>query len=301
MTSADAFTQYRALLFSLAYRMLGSVQDAEDMVQDAFVRWSQVSPDAVDSPKDYLCATVTRLCIDHLRSARVRREAYVGVWLPEPLVTDEGPDPSDALMMDESLSTAFLFLLESLSPVERAVLLLRDVFAYEYSEVARMVGKTEANCRQIARRARQRLAEKRPRFDVAPAQVESLTNRFVAACAGGDLDGLLGLLADDVTLWSDGGGRARAAINPIHGADDVARFMVGVTRKYGPALRVSIMPVNGRPSIVRYIDDCLQGVVSLDIADGRIQQVFMMLNPDKLHTVPQRRGASRPGESEGQA
>lgn len=285
MNQADSFTPYRALLFSLAYRMLGSVQDAEDLVQDTFLRWSQVEPGAVGSPKDYLCAMVTRLCIDHLRSARVRRERYVGVWIPEPLVTEVGHDPGDSVILDETLSTAFLFLLESLSPVERAVFLLRDVFDYEYEEIAGIVEKTAANCRQIARRARQSIAEKRSRFSVTPAQVEAVARRFAAACSEGDMAGLLGLLASEATLWSDGGGRARAALNPIQGADHIARFMLGVTLKYGADLRMRIMNVNGSPSVVRYLGDRIHGVLSLDIQDGQIRQIFMVVNPDKLQSV----------------
>src|SRR4029453_12165069 len=208
MTEADEnqtnppirFDEHRAALFAVAYRMLGSVADAEDIVQDAFLRWREAPRDDVESPRAYLTTIVTRLCIDHLRSARGRREEYVGPWLPEPVVAVEPPaEPGE---MAESCSMAFLVLLESLTPAERAALLLREVFDYEYAEVATILGKSEANCRQLVRRARERIAKGRPRFDASVAQREQMTERFMAACATGDMEGLLGLLSDDITLWS---------------------------------------------------------------------------------------------------
>lgn len=286
MDRLDAFTSYRPLLFSLAYRMLGSVQDAEDLVQEAYLRWSQVELDRVSSPKDYLCTTVTRLCIDHSRSSRVHRESYVGIWLPEPLLTDVGPDPSDQTILGEELSTAFLFLLERLSPVERAVFLLRDVFDYDYAEIAGMVEKSAANCRQIARRARQRLAERESRFPISRSELESITHQFIHACTNGEMDGLMTLLAADVTLWSDGGGRARAALNPVHGADRVGRLLLGIQRKPAQPPRMLQANVNGQPGILRYIGGQLHSVITLAVAEGRIRQVFLVVNPEKLPLVP---------------
>src|SRR5215208_5389379 len=186
----EAFDRHRQLLFSIAYRMLGSVADAEDVMQESYLRWRRASEREVRSPKAYLSTVVTRLCLDHLRSARARRVRYVGPWLPEPLVTEPSPDASEVTALDESLSMAFLVLLESLTPTERAVFLLREVFDYDYGEISRLVGKSEANCRQIARRARQSVAARRPRFERSAEQEEHLVERFLEACASGDMEGL---------------------------------------------------------------------------------------------------------------
>jgi RNA polymerase sigma-70 factor (ECF subfamily) len=234
----EAFDEHRNLLFSIAYRMLGSVADAEDLVQETFLRWQDAEPGEVKSPRAFLSTVITRLCINHLRSARVRREQYVGPWLPEPLLTARGADPEGDARRAESLSMAFLVLLESLSPVERSVFLLREVFDYDYPEIAQVVGKSEVNCRQTLRRARQYVVERRPRFDPSPSQREQLTSQFLKASAEGDMQGLLALLAEDVALWSDGGGKASAALRPIWGADRVVRFMLGSLRKLVPADRV---------------------------------------------------------------
>src|SRR5215217_558512 len=230
----EDFERHRSLLFSIAYRMLGSVTDAEDIVQEAYLRWREMPDTEVRSPKSYLSAVVTRLSIDRLRSARAQREEYVGPWLPEPLVSNRAEEGADLIQLDESLSMAFLVLLESLNPVERAVFLLREVFDYEYEEISRIVGKSEANCRQIARRARQSVAAHRPRFESSPEQEERLTQRFVETCMNGDMEGLVEILSADVTLWSDGGGRVAAAPYPIHGPERVARFLLGVLRTVPP-------------------------------------------------------------------
>lgn len=281
------FDSHRPLLFSIAYRMLGSVMDAEDVVQEAFVRWRRASETEVRSPKAYLSAVVTRLCIDQLRSARARREEYVGPWLPEPLAAAPGDETGpEAALLDESLSMAFLVLLESLTPTERAVFLLREVFDYDYPEISRLVGKSEANCRQISRRARQAVAARRPRFERSPEQEERLTQRFVEACTSGDLEGLLSLLSEDVTLWSDGGGRVRAALNPIHGADRVARFLVGILRDVPAGFAVRLARVNGGPGVLAYEGERPTGVVSLDVSEDRIQAVRIVVNPEKLAGVP---------------
>ena len=215
----EDFERHRSLLFSIAYRMLGSVTDAEDIVQETYLRWQEMPDTVVRSLKSYLSAVVTRLSIDRLRSARAHREEYVGPWLPEPLVLNRVEEGADLIQLDESLSMAFLVLLESLNPVERAVFLLREVFDYEYEEISRIVGKSEANCRQITRRARQSVAARRPRFESSPEQEERLTQRFVDTCMSGDMEGLLELLSEDVTLWSDGGGKVAAASYPIHGPE----------------------------------------------------------------------------------
>jgi RNA polymerase sigma-70 factor (ECF subfamily) len=281
---AGVFDRHRQLLFSIAYRMLGSVLDAEDVVQEAYLRWQRVSEAEVRSPRAYLSAVVTRLCIDQLRSAKARREEYVGPWLPEPLPTEPAPD---ADVLDESLSMAFLVLLESLTPTERAVFLLREVFDYDYDEISRLVGKSEENCRQIARRARQSVAARRPRFESSPGQEERLVGSFLEACLGGDMEGLLALLSEDVTLWSDGGGKTRAALNSIHGADKVARFLFGILRKAPPGFLVRRASINGRPGLVGYFEDGRpQSVVTFDVAEGIIRAIRLVVNPEKLRAVP---------------
>ncbi|MDP8953166.1 MAG: RNA polymerase sigma-70 factor [Actinomycetota bacterium] len=281
------FDRHRPLLFSIAYRMLGSVMDAEDIVQEAYLRWQGASGQEIRSPKSYLSAVVTRLSIDRLRREKARREEYVSPWLPEPLPTGKDSDIADAAVLDETLSMAFLVLLESLTPVERAVFLLREVFDYDYAEIASLVGKSEANCRQIARRARQSVAARRPRFESSPEQEERLTGSFLEACTSGDMEGLVSLLSEDVTLWSDGGGKTRAALRPIHGADKVARFFSGILHKAPPGLVVRRASINGRPGFIGYFEDGrLQSVTTFDVAEGTIRAIRLVVNPEKLRNVP---------------
>ena len=280
----EDFERHRSLLFSIAYRMLGSVADAEDIVQDAYLRWQRASEIEVRSPKSYLSAVVTRLSIDWLRSAR--REEYVGPWLPEPLVSDRSEELAAPTGLDDSLSMAFLVLLESLNPVERAVFLLREVFNYDYEEISRIVGKSEDNCRQIARRARHFVGERRPRFERSPEQEERLTQQFVETCMSGDMEGLVSLLSDDIILWSDGGGKIAAATYPIHGPERVARFLLGVLRTVPPAFSARPTRVNGGPGVVGYVDGHPTSVVALDVADGRLRGVRIVVNPEKLRAIP---------------
>ena len=280
----EDFERHRSLLFSIAYRMLGSVAEAEDVMQEAYLRWREVPEGEVRSSKSYLSAVVTRLSIDRLRSAR--REEYIGPWLPEPLISDRAEELAAHYELDESLSMAFLVLLESLNPVERAVFLLREVFGYDYEEISSIVRKSEANCRQIARRARQSVAARRPRFERSLEKEKMLIERFVEACMSGDMEGLLELLSEDVTLWSDGGGKVAAAPYPIHGPEKVARFLVGVLRTVPPGFFAHPARVNGGPGAIGYVDDHPTGVVALDVAEGRIRRVRIVVNPDKLRTVP---------------
>ncbi len=286
MARIDDFESHRPLLFSIAYRMLGSVAEAEDIVQEAYLRWREAPEAEVRSPKAYLSAVVTRLSIDRLRSARARREEYVGPWLPEPLVSERAEEVAVLDELDESLSMAFLVLLESLNPVERAVFILREVFDYDYDEIARIVGKSEANCRQIAHRARQSVAARRPRFERSSEQEERLTQQFVEACMNGDMEGLISLLSEDVTLWSDGGGKVAAAPYPIHGPERVARFLLGVLRTVPPGFFARPTWVNGGPGVVGYVDGHPTSVVALDVADGRLRGVRIVVNPEKLKAVP---------------
>jgi RNA polymerase sigma-70 factor, ECF subfamily len=277
------FDQYRSLLFSIAYRMLGSVADAEDMLQETFIRWQQAANDNIDSPRAFLVTIVSRLCINHLQSARVQREEYVGQWLPEPIVTDPGSDPLAIIKVDESLSMAFLVLLERLTPVERAVFLLREVFEYEYSEIAAVLGQSEVNCRQILRRARQHVSAMRPRFKVSSKKQNDLLQRFLEAMGTGDMKGLVALLSSDVVLHSDGGGKAIAVPNLIHGADNVARGILGGFRKLLPKTLVRrLARINGEPGVVSYLDGKPYSVFTLDAVDGRVRAIYILTNPEKL-------------------
>jgi RNA polymerase sigma-70 factor, ECF subfamily len=280
------FEQHRQLLFSLAYRMLGSVADAEDIVQEAWIRWQGAQRQDIDSPRSYLYAVVTRLCIDQLRSARVRREEYVGPWLPEPLLEDAQPDVVGG-QYDGSLSTAFLLVLERLTEIERAVFLLREVFSFGYSDIAAITGRSEAACRQAVKRARDRLASGAPRFNASYEDAQRAAERFVAACRNGDLDQLLALVANDAVAWTDGGGRALAARNLIHGRDRIARFFVGVTAKWGTGVQFDIMPINGLPGVVIRKGNEVR-TLTFSFGDGKIDQLFLVANPDKLKRLRQR-------------
>ena len=281
--------RYRRRLFGIAYRMLGGVADAEDAVQETFLRWEQAHANGTDiaSPEGWLVSVVTRLCIDQLRSARVRREAYVGPWLPEPLVADPGPGVETGAEMAESLSLAFLVLLERLTPVERAVFLLHEVFGYPYAEIAPIVGKSEAACRQLAKRARARVGVGRPRFRATAAAGERLAAEFLRTCAEGDLPGLLELLTEDVELVADGGGKVAATRKPVRGADPVARFLLGIVRLAPAGWTAAPATVNGGPGVVaRHADGRPFAVLALEVAGDRVAAVRIVNNPDKLHGVP---------------
>jgi RNA polymerase sigma-70 factor, ECF subfamily len=295
VSTAEAYQSLRPLLFGIAYRMLGSVTEAEDIVQEAFLRYHRAvagpgGPGGAESPKAYLSAVTTRLCIDHARSARARREAYVGEWLPEPLLTDPAaPDPASLAEQADSLSMAFLLLLERLSPVERAVFLLHDIFGYGYDEVAAIVGRSEDNCRQLAHRARQHVAEHRPRFEASRGKRDELVTRFLAAVGAGDLDGLVGLLAADVTVVGDGGGVPPSWLRPITGRDQVARLLIGTARRLRE-LRVTLRlaEVNGQPGVL-FEDQAgrLVSVLSIEIAAGQVRAVRSVISRDKLrHLAP---------------
>jgi RNA polymerase sigma-70 factor, ECF subfamily len=281
---SGSYEELRPLMFSIAYRMLGSVSEAEDVVQEAFLRFHRALSEEteIESPKAYLSAVTTRLCIDQLRSARVRREQYFGEWLPEPIVTE--PDAAEQAATADSLSMAFLVLLESLSPVERAVFLLREVFDYGYDEIAEVTGKTEENCRQLLVRARRRVDEGKPRFDASRQQREELARRFFAAAEEGDMDALVGMLAADVVVYGDGGGKAPSWPRPIYGRERVSRLLAGVlaqAREYGLSMRPT--QINGQPGVM-FVDreDRIASVMSVDVADGVVQTVRSIINPEKL-------------------
>jgi RNA polymerase sigma-70 factor (ECF subfamily) len=278
------YEELRPAMIGIAYRMLGSVSEAEDVVQDAFLRLDRARAEEIESPRAYMTTVVTRLAIDQLRSARVTREQYVGAWLPEPLVAEAGPGPADAAETADTLSMAFLVLLESLSPVERAVFLLREVFGYDYAEVARVVERSEDNCRQIAARARKAIEARRPRFEPSYERREELVRQFLAAATEGDTEGLIGLLAEDVEMQGDGGGKAPALRKPAVGPAAVARVLVRLGRQAGKAgIRGRVVEVNGSPGLVfEAPDGALVNAVALDVVDGHVSAVRSVVNPDKL-------------------
>ncbi|MGH9030061.1 MAG: RNA polymerase sigma-70 factor [Acidimicrobiales bacterium] len=279
-------TELRPLMFSIAYRMTGSVTEAEDLVQEGFFRLERArqSGAVVESPKAYLAAATTRLAIDHMRSAHVRRESYVGTWLPEPIVADLHDSPEQMAELSDSLSMAFLVLLESLSPVERAVFLLREVFDYSYEDIAQIVDKSEANCRQIFVRARQHIGAHQARYEASTEHSQALTRSFLAAAQDGDLDQLVDLLAADAVFCGDGGGKATAVREPLYGRDRVAAFVVALFKQI-PRMGVTIEPavVNGGPGIITHDPQGkVVSVLSFEVLDGSIQTVRGVVNPDKL-------------------
>ena len=285
----EVFEQHRRLLFSIAYRMVGEVGAAEDIVQETFLRFHRAvrEGEPVESPKAWLSAVATRLAIDHLRSARVNRERYVGTWLPEPLLTDQVEDVADHAEMADTLSMAFLLLLETLSPVERAVFLLREVFGYGYGEIAEIIGKTEDNARQLLVRARKRIEAGRPRFEASRKKREELADSFLATVQEGDMDRLVGVLAADAMVYGDGGGKAPAISRPVSGRQAVARFMLGLGRFAGrEGITIHRREVNGQPGFVAVAaDGQVQSVMSLEIVDGQMRSLRAVVNPDKLRHV----------------
>lgn len=281
----ELFTEHRPLLFGIAYRMLGSVAEAEDAVQDVYVRWQDADAGAIRSAKAWLVAAITRLCIDRLRSARRQREEYFGVWLPEPLVQQAGTVEEPNAALADSLSTAFLLLLETLTPDERAVFLLHEAFGYRHGEIAELVGKTEANCRQLIRRAREKLAQDRERPRAESAQAETLVQRFLAASRAGNVDELLAVLSTDAVLRTDGGGRVQAAPAPIVGSDRIARFLLGIRAKVPPDARYRVVDVNGDVGVVFSSGGQPLAVLTFDFSGGRIRNVYSVSNPDKLTRV----------------
>ena len=293
MTDALAtFERHRRLLFTVAYQMLGSVADAEDAVQDAWLRWSAADRAAVADARAYLVQIVSRLALDQLRSARTRRETYVGPWLPEPLLDatpatagpTTAPDPADAAELGEQVSLALLVVLETLSPAERAVFVLREVFGMSHAEVAGVLGRSEAAVRQLAHRARSHVEARRPRFGTDRRTQREVTERFFAACAGGDADALLAALAPDAVLVTDGGGQVKAALRPITGAEKITRFLLATTAEglATPGTEVQVADVNGLPALVVRQDGRPFLVATLVLVDGLVTQVLVVRNPDKL-------------------
>ncbi|GAA3127339.1 RNA polymerase sigma factor SigJ [Streptosporangium carneum] len=280
---AAEFAAIRPRLVGVAYGLLGSLDEAEDVVQDAWLRLGRVERAEVRDVTGWLVVTVSRLALDVLRSARVRREEYVGPWLPEPVVTEA--DPADRITLAESMSLAMLVVLESLSPAERTAFVLHDVFGLPFEEVGRAVGRSPAACRQLAARARRHVTARAPRFEVDAAEHRKVVEAFARASSGRDIAALVALLDPDVVLRSDGGGLVKAARRPIHGADKVARFLAGVTKRYGASGRLAATTVNGWPGLLRFQDGTLIAVLGLSVADGRITEIDVVMNPEKLRSV----------------
>ncbi|MGW0461498.1 RNA polymerase sigma-70 factor [Streptomyces tendae] len=287
-TATDVFEEHRPVLLGVAYRMLGRLADAEDVVQEAWLRWSGADRSVVREPRGYLVRVTTRLAVDRLRQVKSRGETYVGPWLPEPYVTDFGdaaPDTAERAVLADSVSLAVLVVLESLSPLERAVFVLREAFGYPYAEIAAMLERGEAAVRQLAGRARKHVDERRPRYDVDPAQRRDLTERFLAAAAEGDLAGLLATLAPDVRLVGDSGGRSKAPLRVLENADKVGRFLFAVAQQGIPDATFHFLELNGGPALLVRSGGKPDSVLQVDVADGRIQSVYIIRNPDKLASL----------------
>jgi RNA polymerase sigma-70 factor (ECF subfamily) len=315
-TKVEEFEHYRRLLFAIAYRMVGTAMEAEDIVQEAYLRYQAAPATPIDNLKGYLTTITTRLCLDFLKAAQTQRQSYFGIWLPEPTLGDEAlldegvrdalavrldptPSPADIITQQESISVAFLVILEQLTPIERAVLLLRGVFDYDYSEIAAMVERSEANCRQIFHRAQAQVRSQRPRFDVTRETHAAVVSEFMAAVAGGKLDALLQLLTEDVTLMTDGGGKASAVVNPLLGQEKVVRFLMGLATRGKGLFRVETREINGRLGVLLYNwEGGLENVFSFDVVpnesregapggEARVRGIYITRNPDKLVRLQQ--------------
>jgi RNA polymerase sigma-70 factor (ECF subfamily) len=286
MGDGGAFLELRPVLFGVAYRMLGSAAEAEDIVQEAYLRWARVDAGEVETPRAYLTTIVTRLSIDHLRSAKVRRETYKGPWLPEPIVIDE-PDETliEGAELADSLSLAFLVLLEELAPTERAAFLLREVFGYQYSAIATTLDRNEPACRQLVSRARARIGDRRRRFDADREQSSELTRQFVTACATGDIEGLMSMLTDDIVVWTDGGGQAKAAPRPVVGPWRSARFLTHIPKTFPEGTSFREAMLNGQPGLVFELAGKVTAALVVDVLGGRIAGIRVIANPQKLARI----------------
>lgn len=293
-TAEATFARHRARIFAVAYRLTGTVSDAEDVVQETWLRWSGIDATEIRSPEAWLTTAAGRLGLDHLRRSRARRETYVGPWLPEPIVEAASerhqPTPEESLSLADDVSMALLHMLERLAPEERAAFLLHEAFDYGYGELATILGKSEAACRQIVSRARRRVGDERPRFNANAREHERLAAAFSAALASEDPNALLACLRDDAILYSDGGGKAAAALNPIFSADRIARFFTGIKRKFLSPLDSMLVSVNGNPGFALLYDGKMHSIVSMDIEEGRVAAIYIMRNPDKLARASQALG-----------
>lgn len=290
---AERFTLLRPLLFTIVYEILGSATEADDVLQDSYLRWADVDLSVVNDTKSYLAQLVTRQALNALRAGARRREEYVGPWLPEPLLLDD-QDPSTDVVLAESVSMAMLVLLETLSPDERAVFVLREVFGFDYAEIAEAVGKPAPTVRQVAHRAREHVRARRKRFDAKDAQRNAeITAQFLATAASGDVDALMTMLAPDATWMADGGGKVSAARRPVVGAERVARAIAGLVRRTQTELRVEMVNCNSAPAVLLYFRGQLEGVITVEIARDKITNFYVMRNPDKLAALATARDISR--------
>ncbi len=280
----ETFNTHRQKLFGIAYRMLGRVSEAEDMLQEVWLRWQKQELTEIKSPQAWLVSTMTRLCIDHLRLARHERETYYGVWLPEPLVLNQESVPSaeNHAELADSLTTAFMLMLETLNPTERAVFLLREVFEYDYADTAAAVGKSEANCRQIVRRAKTQITTQTQDGAAPNEQARRITEQFFAATTSGEMGDLLALLMEDVTIYNDGGGKVKAAGLPIRTADKVSRFLIGIQRNLPADTRAQFAVINHMPGLLLLSQGHIYATMSFELAEGRVQNIYGVWNPEKL-------------------
>jgi RNA polymerase sigma-70 factor (ECF subfamily) len=278
----DEFAEHRQLLFGLAYRMLGQVADAEDMVQETWLRWQRQERENIQSPKAWLVSTVSRLCIDQLRSARRQRQEYYGVWLPEPLSQSDAPAADQSAAVADSLSMAFMTMLEALSPVERAAFLLHEVFDYEYADISKIVDKSEINCRKLVSRAKTHLAAHSHAGQTPTNRARHLAEKFIHATTNGVKEDFISLLTEDAVLLSDGGGRVRAAKRPIETRERVIKFWTGIRKHYPTGVEYRCIPLNGRPSILMSYAGQIFNAISFDIAEDRIRAIYVVRNPEKL-------------------
>lgn len=277
------YQEYRALLFSIAYRMLGSIPDAEDIVQDTFLAFFQQNAAHIQNKKAFLCKIVTNLCIDTLRSARIKREVYTGPWLPEPLVQGDPTDPLNQIIVNDTLSISYLFLMENLSPTERAVFILREAFDFNYKEISEIVDKSELNCRKIFERGRKKLGSKSHETSLNNEKNQKLIIEFIQAFQQGDLKKVMGLISENVILYSDGGGIVKAAINPITSRERVLPFLLGVASKAPRDLTTEIKRVNGEVGVVNMIKTAPHSVISFEVKEQQIVNIFIIMNPEKLN------------------
>ena len=284
-SSAEIFSAYRRRLFGIAYRMLGSRADAEDILQETYLRWIDSNTSAPRSIEAWLVTVVTRLCIDRLRSAKAEREVYTGSWLPEPLVSPEPLSPDRTLELASDLSIAFLLVLERLAPDERAAFLLHEVFDFAYAEIGRILGKTPAACRQIVHRAKQRVQDDRPRFSVSREAHGQLLEKFLAAASAGRREQIMSLLADEVRVTTDGGGKVSSFRKVLQGADRVARFYAGLSRKFAGRSVYRLAEINGAPGLLRYLDGKLESAQALVMNGTQICEIYIVRNPDKLKGI----------------
>lgn len=283
--SVEEFLRHRSLLFGMAYRMLGRVSEAEDVVQETWLRWQEADQAAVRSPRAWLASVVTRLGIDRLRAASRQREQYYGVWLPEPLLEDTAPSAASAAEKSDALGMAFLMMVQALTPEQRAVFLLREVFDFDYAEIAPILGKSEASCRQLLSRARLQLNPDLAAPSVPSEEQQAVSERFVRAVKEGDVKEMLALLADDAVLYSDGGGNVRAAGRPIVSSDRIARFFAGVRRHRSASATFRLVRINGQPGVITSDGGSVDYVMILDVTANSIRSVYMIRNPEKLRHV----------------